>query len=338
MPSKINPNDWDYFFSSTGARRSGPLGALLRTVIVLAVAGGLGYGIFMFNGYLQDQKAQDQTALALRAPTLTAVAFQNSLQQTAQAQPTPTQPLPTSRVLQQTPLRSEPDDAAASQGDVFANSNVQIVKGQEVNGRTWRQVIVVDQSNPASAAPGTQGWLPADVLSDPVEVPVAEVPSAPVAPPVVLNGANLELRRDPSTNISVLSAPNWATQALGNLQLSVFHAPSLDAGEGVVAAKVLEVAQDASGEQTAVQQVTAALAKPGTTPQINVEGANGQTLSGTATWTRTVSGQDYTLKGRFLAQPAPGGSVGVVIAFVPDNSYATNEAVLNQIVQGVIFQ
>jgi len=80
------------------------------------------------------------------------------------------------------------------------------------------------------------------------------------------------------------------------------------------------------------------LAKPGTQPAVSPLGSGPDSADGIVSFVRTVGGQDFTIRGRYVAKKAPGSSVGVVLAFVPENSYTANEAVLTQIIQGVIFQ
>lgn len=342
MPSKIDPNDWDTFFSADGPRRSGPIGVFVRTALVLGVAGGLGYGLTVFNQQLEVKKGQNQqTALAL-APTRTAEAFARTLQQTAEAQPTATPALPTGRVLQQVPLRVEPNEQALAKGAINPNDRVQFIKSQDVGGQLWWNIRVDERANPnvEGAAQGETGWAPATALTQP-SAPPPPANSTPVAaslPPVTLSGTSLNLYRDPQTNISVSRDARWSPQPLPTLPIGILLAPALDSGEGVVAAKIIGGTQDGPGFQAAVAQVAQTLAKPGTTPQVNPLGNNAQTQEGTVVITRVVAGQEHTIKAHYIAKPAPGNSIGVVLAFVPDNSYASNEAVLTQIVQGAIFQ
>jgi hypothetical protein len=347
VPSKINPNDWDTFFSSSGPRRSGPLGVFVRTVVVLAVVGGIAYGLSMFNAQLQAKKAvQEQTTLAL-APTRTALAFANMLERTAQAQPTAKPNLPTGRVLAQAPLRKEPNEGSGSSGLVNPNDSIYYIESRDVEGQLWWNIQLNERANTAieGAEPGAQGWVPASSVTQPSAppptqpVPVAEgSPVPPSLPPVTLNGAQLNLYRDPKTSISVSRDPRWNPQGLPTLSLGIFLAPAVDSGEGVIAAKVIDQAQDQNGYLAAVGAIANLLAKPGTQPALSPLGTGGQGSDGIVTLVRSVGGQDITVKGRYLAKPAPGNSVGVVLAFVPENSYTANEGVLNQIIQGVIFQ
>ncbi|MBA3468921.1 MAG: hypothetical protein H0T53_04690 [Herpetosiphonaceae bacterium] len=343
MPSKIDPNDWDTFFSADGPRRSGPIGIFVRTALVLGVIGGIGYGLSMFNTQLEAKKQQtEQTSIAL-APTRTAQAFANAIQQTAEAQPTATPNLPTGRVLATVPLRVEPKESAAGKGNINPNDVVRFIKSQNVGDQLWWNISVDERANTSieGADQGTVGWVPATALTEPSEPPPPAPDGTPVAaqlPPIKLSGASLNLYRDPQTSISVSRDGSWNPQGLPTLPLSIFLSPSLDSGEGVVAAKVLGNAQDRAGFLASVNQVAQVLCKPGTTPQVAITGDAAQLQDGTVTFTRLVGGQDITIKARYLAKPAPGNSVGVVLAFVPDNSYGENEAVLTQIVQGAIFQ
>ena len=350
MPSKINPNDWDTFFSSSGPRRSGPLGVFVRTVVVLAVAGGVIYGLLTFNKGIQAKKAvQAETALAL-APTQTARAFANMLERTAQAQPTAKPNLPTGRVLAQSPLRRDPNNDAPSAGLVNPNDSIFYIESREVEGQLWWNIQLNERANTAieGAEPGAQGWVPASAVTQPsappppvaTEVVAVGSPVPPSLPPVTLNGAQLNLYRDPKTSISVSRDTRWNPQGLAGLEtsLGVFLAPAGDSGEGVIAAKVIGQAQDQNGYLAAVGAIANLLAKPGTQPALSPLGTGGQGSDGIVTLVRSVGGQDITVKGRYLAKPAPGNSVGVVLAFVPENSYTANEAVLTQIIQGVIFQ
>lgn len=342
MPSKINPNDWDTFFSATGPRRGGPISIFVRTALVLGVAGGLGYGLYVFNNQLATQTEQRDATTLAGAPTRTAQAFANAIQQTAQSQPTPTANLPIGRVLAQTPLRAEPNEQAQAQGTINPNDRVQFIKSQDVGGQTWWNIRLAERASTTieGAVQGTTGWVPASVLTAPAAPPVVAAGTAvpAVLPPVSLNGATINLYRDPQTSISVSRDGRWNPQALPTLPLGVFLAPNLDSGEGVVAAKVLEQTQDAAGFGAALTQVAQTLAKPGSQPAISIVGTSAQNLDGSVTFVRVVAGQDITVRGRFVAKPAPGNSVGVVIAFVPDNSYAANEIVLSQITGGAIFQ
>ena len=338
MPAKIRPNDWERFFSPKH-RTPGPLGTLFKSLVVVAILGGLGYGAVFASQQLEEQQlAAAQTAEAI-APTQTAQAFFKT--QTAQAPPT-TVALERGRIIQQTALLTDPANAASVQGELFANSNIEFLEVREVEGQRWWRIRVVDQSNPGSAAPGVEGWIIGGTVTEPAEVPVAaEVAATPVpavAPLVSLDINTLELRRDPATNISMLGAPGWQPQPFPILPLSFFLAPALDAGEGVLSVKVIDVSRDADGLFAAVDKLAFALAKPDTVPQVNVEANDGTTLVGNVVFTRTVAGQDYPVQARVMARPAPGNSVGVTLAFVPQNSYPQNESVLNQMVQGVIFQ
>ncbi len=343
MPSKIDTNDWDTFFSADGPRRSGPIGIFVRTAIVLGVIGGIGYGLSAFNTQLETKKEQtEQTTVAL-APTRTAEAFIRQIQQTAEAQPTATPNLPTGRVLAQVPLRVEPNETAAGKGNLNPNDVVRFIKSQDSGGQLWWNISVDERANTTieGAPQGAVGWVPATALTEPSEPPPPAPDGTPVAaslPPIKLSGASLNLYRDPQTNISVSRDGSWNPQALPTLPRSIFLSPSLDSGEGVLAAKVLDNTQDRAGFLTAVNTVAQALCKPGTTPQVSVGGDSAQQQDGTVTFTRLVGGQDITIKARYLAKPAPGSSIGVVLAFVADNSYAENEPVLNQIVQGAILQ
>ncbi|HYF63219.1 MAG TPA: hypothetical protein VD886_10430, partial [Herpetosiphonaceae bacterium] len=172
----------------------------------------------------------------------------------------------------------------------------------------------------------------------PVATEVVGTPLPPSLAPVALDGAQLNLYRDPQTSISVSRDSRWNPQGLNELSLGVFLAPAGDSGEGVVAAKVVGPAQDQNGYLAAVGTIAKLLAKPGTQPAVSPLGSTAQSADGIVSFVRTVGGQDFTIRGRYLAKPAPGNSVGVVLAFVPENSYAANEGVLVQIVQGVIFQ
>lgn len=334
MPSKIDPNDWNTFFSADGPRHRGPLGVLIQSIIVLAVAGGLVYGLYAFNQRLDTQNiAREQTIIAL-APTRTAEAFRNSQQQTAEAAPTALPNLPTGRVLATVPLRSDPNETAPARGNLNPNDSVQFIESRDVAGQVWWNVRLAERANTAveGATVGATGWVAASNLTEP-SAPAQNPNNASVQLPLInLSGANLNLYRDANTNISVSRDPRWNPQNLPTLANSLFLAPALDSGEGVIAAKIVGKQQDQAGFQAAVNDVANVLAKPGTTPTLN--GSN----EGTITFTRTVGGQDVTMQGRFSAKAAPGNSIGVVIAFVPDNSFGANDAVLSQIVQGVIFQ
>jgi hypothetical protein len=342
VPSKIDPNDWDTFFSAEGPRRSGPIGVFVRTALVLGVIGGIGYGLSAFNTQLETKKQQTELTAIAMAPTRTAEAFIQAIQQTAQAQPTATPNLPTGRVIVQTPLRTEPNETAAGKGNINPNDVVRFIKSQDVGGQLWWNISVDERANASleGAPQGAVGWVPATSLTEPSAPPPPVADGTPVAaqlPPITISAAG-NLYRDPQTNISVPRDGRWNPQALPTLQRSVFLSPNLDSGEGVVAAKVLDNAQDRAGFLASVTQVAQTLSKPGTTPQVAVAGDSAQLQDGTVTFTRLVGGQDIVIKARYSAKPAPGNSIGVVLAFVPDNSYAANEAVLNQIIQGVIFQ
>ena len=245
-------------------------------------------------------------------------------------------------MLAQTPLRAKPNVEAQAQDNINPNDRVQFIKSQDVDGQTWWNIRLAERASSTieGAAQGATGWVPASVLTAPAAPPVvANATAVPaVLPPVSLNGAAVNLYRDPQSSISVSRDGRWNPQALPTLPLGVFLAPNLDSGEGVIAAKVLEQTQDAAGFGAAVTQVAQTLAKPGTQPTVVIAGNSAKNPDGNVTFIRVVAGQDITVRGRFVAIPAPGNSIGVVIAFVPDNSYAANETVLSQITGGAIFQ
>lgn len=338
MPAKINPHDWDRYFSKSGARRSGMGSTLLQTLIVLVVAGGVGYGLYLF--YQTQTESSARAAQTSTAIAKTRVVLQAQTQTAIVQQPTAVVSLPSGRVLLQSPLRAAAASDAASSGDVYANSNVAFLESADVAGEAWWHVRVVDQSNPASAAPGSEGWIPSSALSAP-DGPIVGMPDAtavPQAPVVVLDNTVFDLRRDISTNISVRADRSWSQQAVPGFDLSVLYAPGGDAAQGVAAAKVLNLPQTSDGMQEALFTLTQALAVPSTVPVVTIISQNNQRVTGTVTWQRMVNGQSFEMQGAFMATPAPGSSIGVVLAFVPSGSYAQNEAVLTQTTQGALFQ
>lgn len=345
MPSKIDPNDWDRFFSASGPKHKGPLGTLISTVMVVGFFGALGWGGVKFKGFVDQGKLTTQannTVVALTAgPRNTAIA------QTAAAAkiPTPTPNLPTARVLSQVNLRSKAGEDAPKKGELFPNDIVQVVEAQDVNGQNWISIRVVADANPQQGAEaGATGWVIGSALSEPsAPPPVAQAePTATAGPPpvpaVTLAAAQITSYRDQLTGITLQKVPSWQPSVLGGIENNVLLAPGQDSLEGAVAAKLPRPSRDEASLREAANQVGKALGKPGTQPQIQAGALadGGVLIAGTMTFVRSFNGQDVTMQAAFESRFIS-GAIGVVVAYVPQGSYAPNEPVLKQIANGAIF-
>ncbi|HEY1016659.1 MAG TPA: SH3 domain-containing protein [Herpetosiphonaceae bacterium] len=347
MPSKIDPNDWDRFFSASGPKHKGPLGTLISTIVVVGFIGALGWGGLKFKTFVDQGKLTAQannTTVALTAgPRNTAIA------QTAAAAkiPTPTANLPTARVLSQVNLRAEAGEGAAKKGELFPNDIVQVVEAKDVDGQGWISIRLVGDANAAQGAEaGATGWVIGSALSEPsAPPPVAQTePTATAGPPpvpaVAVPAAQITAYRDQATGITLQRAPSWQPLVLGGIDNNILLAPSQESLEGAVAAKLARPSRDEQSLREAVTKVGQALGKPGTQPQIQASplNAGGQLsgLSGTMTFVRSFNGQDVTIQAAFEARFIS-GAIGVVAAYVPQGSYAPNEQVLKQIANGAIF-
>ncbi|MBM7843445.1 hypothetical protein [Herpetosiphon giganteus] len=340
MPSKIDPNDWDANFSAKGPRQQGPLGVLLQTLLVLGIAGGLGYGVWLLNQSLDEQNAANNATATAVAPTMFARATQRALQATQAAIPTATPNLPLGRSLATTPLRFEPDERSNSKGNINPNDSLQYIESREVNGVLWWNVRLAERANTdlPAADIGTNGWVvgttvtepsaPPPVVSDATAVPAGPVdlPTAPIDPSSVI------LTRNSNTNMSVSHPQAWTEYAIGD-DLAVFFSTASDGEQGILARKVIGKNNDAAGIKSSIEETLNLLAAPNTQREYVINASEG-----TVKFVRLVRGQEAKMQAFVTVKPGPGGSLGVIVGFVPESGYAANEALLQQMTRSAIVQ
>jgi hypothetical protein len=154
-------------------------------------------------------------------------------------------------------------------------------------------------------------------------------------PPVELSWVDFKTERYPQNGITLAHDPDWLGYQLPPLPQGMLVGSAGDGSEGIMA--VSGVKTGATMDLTlAVDYVSRFLAKPGTKPQVTINGDPKTSINGTIVMTRLVGGYDVEVKG-WVQATAPGGAARVVIAFVPLASYDRNEAVLSQAAATVIF-
>lgn len=341
MPAKIDPNDWDANFSAKGPRQQGPLAVLLQTLLVLGIAGGLGYGVWLLNQTLTERNAAAAATATAIAPTTFARATQRAIQATQAAIPTATPNLPLGRSLATTELRFEPNERSQSKGNINPNDSLQYIESREVDGVLWWNVRLFERANmdlPAAEL-GTNGWVLATTVTEPTAPPpvVADATAVPPAGPVDLPTAPIDpssiiLTRNSNTNISVSHPQAWTEYVIGS-DLAVFFSTAVDGEQGILASKVIGKTNDAAGIQAAIEETFNLLAAPNTQREYAINASEG-----TVKFVRIVRGQEAKIQAFVTVKPGPGGSLGVIVGFVPESGFAANQAILQQMTRSAIVQ
>lgn len=187
MPSKIRPDDWDYFFRKNTPRRGGPLRALSNILIFGMVLTLLGVGgAFAFNSYSTRQARLLETAIAERTAEIAAGVTRTALTQS-------TREARTAAAINQaaTANAATPTVGGTGQGSVIAGGNLRSeprIAADTVIGLIWPgdEVVFLEQQSTASGiwyrvrvtreaasregpgvATGTEGWASSTLLSAP---------------------------------------------------------------------------------------------------------------------------------------------------------------------------
>jgi len=340
VPSKIDPNDWDANFSAKGPRQQGPLGVLLQTLLVLGIAGGLGYGVWLLNETMSEQNAANAATATAVAPTIFARATQRSIQATQDAIPTATPNLPIGRSLATSGLRFEPNERSQSKGNVNPNDSLQYIESREVGGVLWWNVRLFERANmdlPAAEL-GTSGWVLATTVTEPSAPPpvVADstaVPAGPVdLPTTPIDPSSVILTRNANTNMSVSHPQAWTEYVIGE-NLAVFFSTAVDGEQGILANKVIGKNNDVAGIRAAIEETINILAAPNSQREYAINASEG-----TVKFVRVVRGQEAKIQAFVTVKPGPGGSLGVIVGFVPESGFAANQAILQQMTRSAIIQ
>lgn len=194
MPRVMRPDDWDRLFAPNAPKRGGPLRALINTVVLVLVLGGLAIG----GSWLVNERRQQAESLAATAtayvetvvPQLTSVAAATQAVEaqgtatrlalrtaTAQAQATvsttitPEPGIGNGEVVRGGNLRSEPRIVNETViGLIYPGDKITFLERRIVGGQVWFRVRIdqpaADRAGEGVPA-GTEGWASALLLSTP---------------------------------------------------------------------------------------------------------------------------------------------------------------------------